>query len=1475
MKNNFLPIISALIIFFFSNTTFGQAPVLGTAADFVLFSSVGAVGNTGISQVTGNVGTNSGAIGGFGNVNGVMHTVDGASGTCATDLLNAYNQLNATIPTLFPGTLLGNGTILNPGVYSTPSATTLNLDLILDGLGDPNAVFIFQIHGTFSANTNSKIKLINGTKACNVFWQIEGLVSMASGTTMRGTVIANNAAINMSTGDTLEGRALSTAGAVNIDGVLAYTPIGCGSVVLTGPIAPTLASAACYSIFSSDGPVTNVGVSNVVGDIGTNLGTTTGYNPLLVVGTIHLVPDGSTAACAADLLNTYNYLNALPFDIELLYPAQFGNNLVLTPHTYLLNAAVTFTDTLYLNAEDDPNAVFVIQVKGAFATSVNSRVVLINGTQSRNVYWSIDGAVTIDVNSIFRGTIICNNGAINLNTNATLDGRALTTTGAVSTSAVNVVMPPGCGIPSTTITTQPSNQSTCTGGSVSFSVVAAGAGLTYQWRKGIVYLVNGGNISGVTTATLTINPATISDTSSFYNVVIGGSPNDTSNNVSLMINTAPVIITQPISQTVCSGSSVSFTVVATGSGLTYQWRNGIVNLINGVNISGATTATLTINPATISDTSSFYNVVITGACAPTATSVNVSLMINSLPIINTQPNNQTVCSGNSASFSVIAVGVGLSYQWRNGIVNLTNGANISGANTATLVINPATISDTSSFYNVVISGVCGPNATSLNASLLINTLPTITSQPNGQAVCAGSSVSFSVAAIGTALTYQWRKGIVNLINGGNISGVNTATLVINPATISDTSSFYNVVIGGTCSPNDTSLNVSLMINTAPIISSQPVNQTVCAGSLASFSVAASGTTLTYQWRKGIVNLVNGGNISGVTTATLTINPANISDTSSFYNVIVSGVCAPNVISANAALMINTLPTITSQPSNQTVCAGSSASFSIAASGTTLTYQWRKGIVNLVNGGNISGVTTATLTINPANISDTSSFYNVVIGGTCSPNATSVNASLLINTSPTITSQPNNQTVCPGSSVSFSVAATGAALTYQWRKGIVNLVNGGNISGVTTATLVINPANISDTSSFYNVVIGGACSPNATSLNASLLINTLPTITSQPNSQTVCAGSPASFSVTATGTALTYQWRKGIVNLVNGGNISGVTTPALTINPANISDTSSFYNVVISGACSPNSTSINASLMVNLIPTALASSNSPVCIAGVINLTAQTVTGATYLWVGPNTFSSSTQNPVINNATPVNGGTYSLTVTNNGCTSAESIITIAISNCNGSDLSVVKTVSNTRPFVGQTVVFTITASNSGPNAATGVEVTDVLQSGYTYVSSNTSTGSYDPSTGVWTIGTLNNGATCVLTITVTVNAIGNYVNTAIIYGNQLDPNMPNNNSSVETFPTDFNIPEGFSPNGDGINDLFVIRGIYNFPKNAFEIFNRWGDKVFEANPYQNTWDGKATKGIRVGGDELPVGTYFYVLDLGDGSPIYKGTICLNK
>jgi len=1107
MKSKLL-IILTIIILLFPNVNFGQAPNLGTAASFELFTSVGSITNTGISQVTGNVGSNSGPSTGFGNVNGVMHSGDGATALCSADLTSAYNQLAADVPTFFPAPLLGDGQILNAGVYSISSPTVLDLGLTLDAQGDPNAVFIFQIQGAFSANALSKVYLANGALACNVFWKIEGLVSLATGVSMKGTIVANNAGINLGTGDTLEGRALSTTGAITIDGVLAYTPIGCGSPLLTGPTAPSLLSTACYEIFSSIGPVTNAGVTHVIGDVGSNNGLTTGFNPLFVVGTIHSVPDGSTAQCATDLLSVYNYLNAIPYDIELLYPVQFGNGLVLTPHTYIMNAACTLTDTVFLNAEGDSNAVFVIQIQGAFTTGTYSTVWLINGTQAKNVFWKVEGLVSINDYSLFNGTIVSNNGAINLLQGATIYGRTLTTNGAINTNAITADMTPGCG------------------------------------------------------NTLT-----------------------------------PFITLQPINDTACAGDSVSLTVIATGD----------------------------------------------------------------------------------------------------------------------------------------------------------------------------------------SLHYQWRKGNLNVINGGNISGATTDTLTFNPVNLSDTASNYYVIVSGPGGANDTSINVSLVILSAPSIINEPVNFIACPGNPALFSVNATGDSLHYQWRKGLVNLINGGNISGATSDTLRVNPVSILDTSSFYNVIITGRCGSD---------------------------------------------------------------------------------------------TSINVSLTINSNIVISTQPVNQTACVGDSISFSISASGSGLTYQWRKGNVNLINGGNISGATTAILTINPVSILDASANYNVVIIGACAPNDTSMNVSLTLNSNIVISTQPANQTACVGDSISFSVNATGSGLTYQWRKGNVNLINGGNISGATSSTLTINPVTITDSSSIYNLVIIGACAPNDTSINVSLTVNLLPIAIAGSNSPVCIGSSINLTAQTVIGGTYSWTGPNGFNSTNQNPTITSAISLDSGNYTLIVSANGCNSIPSTIVVDVVICN-SDLSVVKTVNNLTPLVGSTIVFTIVATNNGPHDATGVVVTDTLQSGYTYVSSTTTTGIYNHLTNLWTIGNMLDGASETLTITAIVNATGIYSNTVTIMGNQTDSNILNNISMIITVPTDFFIPEGFSPNGDGINDVFFIRGIDYYPGNSITIFNRWGDKIFDASPYKNDWDGTSTMGLRVGGNVLPVGTYFYVLDLGNGNPVHKGTIYLTR
>jgi gliding motility-associated-like protein len=109
---------------------------------------------------------------------------------------------------------------------------------------------------------------------------------------------------------------------------------------------------------------------------------------------------------------------------------------------------------------------------------------------------------------------------------------------------------------------------------------------------------------------------------------------------------------------------------------------------------------------------------------------------------------------------------------------------------------------------------------------------------------------------------------------------------------------------------------------------------------------------------------------------------------------------------------------------------------------------------------------------------------------------------------------------------------------------------------------------------------------------------------------------------------------------------------------------------------------------------------------------------------------------------------------------------------------------------------------------------------------------------------------------------------------------NNNSTddptiTEVIFTEITIPEGFSPNGDGINDNFVIRGLEKYPDNILVIFNRWGNKVYEVDGYLNDWDGKNMFGVTVGGNDLPEGTYFYILKYGKDQTPIKGYVYLKR
>lgn len=675
------------------------------------------------------------------------------------------------------------------------------------------------------------------------------------------------------------------------------------------------------------------------------------------------------------------------------------------------------------------------------------------------------------------------------------------------------------------------SRSVTVGQSVTFSVTANGSmPFTYQWYK------NGTAIGGAVGATYNIPAATLLDSGNYSAVVSNPAGSTTSELAVLTVDAllvAPAILTQPAAQSVTVGQSASFSVVASGSGpLSYQWKK------NGVTISGATAATFSLSNVTTADAAS-YSVVVSNP-AGSLTSTSVILTVNALPVapsITSQPASQSVTAGQSVSFSVTATGSGtLSYQWRK------NGTAIFGATSATFTLATTVTADAGT-YSVVVGNAVG-SVTSASATLTVNAAPvgpSITSQPTSQAVTAGQSVSFSVAATGSGtLSYQWKK------NGTNIPGATSATFTLSIASTNDVGTYAVVVTNSVASV--TSVAVTLAVSPAPVapsITLQPKAQSVTAGQSVTFTVAATGTApLMYQWKK------DGWDLGVANSPSVTIASVSNADAGS-YSVVVSN-SVGQVSSIQVSLTVNALPvppSITAQPSAQSVTAGESASFSVGATGSgTLSYQWRK------NGVNLAGSSSPVFTVPSTTSADTGSYSVVVTNAVGS--ATSVSVSLTVNpapVAPTITQQPAAQSVTAGAAVSFSVSAAGSGtLSYQWKK------NSMAIAGATSSTFTIPSVSSADAGG-YSVVVTNSVG-SVTSAIVSLTVNAAPvapSITVQPVATTVANGDSASFSVEATGSApLTYQWKKA------GGAISGAISPTYTIPAVSAAD-SGQYSVTVS------------------------------------------------------------------------------------------------------------------------------------------------------------------------------------------------------------------------------------------------------------------------------------------------------------------------
>ncbi|HMJ89846.1 MAG TPA: immunoglobulin domain-containing protein, partial [Candidatus Acidoferrum sp.] len=701
---------------------------------------------------------------------------------------------------------------------------------------------------------------------------------------------------------------------------------------------------------------------------------------------------------------------------------------------------------------------------------------------------------------------------------------------------------PSGGSAAPSIASDPISRTVDAGATFSFDATATGAlPLSYEWRFNGAPLHNNLSVSGAKTSRLTLANVQPSQAGG-YSLYASNSFGSVTSSVAALAITSPppsalpVIVLAPTSQTASENSNVTLNVVATGLGpLSYQWQCYGTNLTDTTNVAGTATPTLVLSsilPAQSGD----YSVIVSNASG-TAMSANASVMVLSLADAAGAPyllfemagynswiaqTNVTHDGTNALRSGIIPDGQNtrletyvdgpgtVTFWWKVSCESADNlrftiGANemsrISGEvnwQQQTFTVPPGTNILMKWRYgkDAEVGSVAGQDAGWVDDIRYVYTgpqsaVPVITNQPANASVLAGATVSFEGGVTGLlAMAYQWSSNGVPIGNGPNVMGARTPRLTLKNVQPGHAGS-YSLFVSNTAG-NVTSIPVSLNVTpaiAAPIISGQPIGQRVREGAAASFSVVANGVEpLAYQWQ------FNGSDILDATAPTLALSDVGAEDLGN-YSVVVTN-AAGVATSARASLTVVALNDVIGAPYLNFSVTGSS--------------PW------LMDDGQSSG-----------------------------PQTTNAGAILTVSTPPSITGQPASQSIVAGNPVTFSVNTAGSApLAFQWRLGGVPISDGNGIDGATTSALTINNVDSVDAGN-YSVVVSNMVG-GTTSANAALTIIMPPMITSQPQDQTSVEGSTVSIAVGATGTGITYQWRRNGTNLVDGGTVSGTRSATLVM-----------------------------------------------------------------------------------------------------------------------------------------------------------------------------------------------------------------------------------------------------------------------------------------------------------------------------------------
>jgi hypothetical protein len=756
----------------------------------------------------------------------------------------------------------------------------------------------------------------------------------------------------------------------------------------------------------------------------------------------------------------------------------------------------------------------------------------------------------------------------------------------------------------------------CEGATISLSTPTV-SGATYAWT----------GPSGFTSALQnpTRSNATTADAGTYSVTVTVNGCTSAAGTTSVVVNAIPATPTASNGGPYCVGATISLST-PTVSGATYAWTgpNGFTSALQNPTHSNAATA----------DAGTYSVTVTVNGCTSAAGTTSVA--VNPIPATPTASNGGPYCAGATIQLSTPTVS-GATYAWTgpNGFTSALQNPTRANATTAD-----------AGTYSVTIA-VNGCTSAAGTTSVVVNPTPATPTAGNGGPYCEGATISLSTPTVSGA-TYAWTGP----------SGFTSA--LQNPTRSSATTAFagtysVTVTVNG-CTSAAGSTNV--VVNAIPATPTASNGGPYCEGATIQLSTAfVSGAT--YAW----------SGPSGFTSSLQ--NPTRASATTAFagtYSVTVT-VNGCTSVAGTTSVVVNPTPATPTATNGGPYCEGATIQLSTpTVAGATYAWTGPSGFISALQNPTRTSATLAD--------AGTYSVTATVNGCTSAAGTTSV----VVNPTPATPTATNGGPYCEGATIQLSTPTVSGA-TYAWT----------GPSGFTSA--LQNPtrasATLADTGTYSATVTVDGCTSAAGTTN--VVVNAIPATPTASNGGPYCEGATIQLS-TAFVSGATYAW--------SGPN--GFTS-ALQ-NPTRASATLAFagtYSVTatVNGCTSAAGTT---NVVVNQAPsTPTAMNDGPYCEGATINLFTPTVTGATYAWTGPNGFTSALQNPTRSNATTADAGTYPVTVTVNGCTSAAGTTNVVVNA-----IPATPTATNDGPYCeGATInLFTPTVAGAtyawtGPNGFT--------------------------------------------------------------------------------------------------------------------------------------------------------------------------------